>query len=118
MADYIETQGKNGTVVRIEVERGGKQTAGFGRSSGEGDATTEATRDSYAQMLGVIQACAGGVVDTLQAMDPTPAAASIDFGIRFDVQAGAMVAKSIGESQFKVSVSWKQPEPEKDDDDD
>ena len=44
--------------------------------------------------------------------------ASIDFAIKVDATAGAMIAKSMNDAQFKVSLSWQKETPETDSDDD
>jgi hypothetical protein len=59
-------------------------------------------------MLTTVRACANGVIDTLQNLDATPSAASVVFAVRVDGEAGAMIAKSMNEAQFKISLSWKQ----------
>ena len=116
MTDYIETQTKNGFIVLIEVSEDGKGAAGFGRPAASRDVSSETAKDAYNQTLATIRACANGVIDTLQGLEAQPSNASIEFGIKIDAKAGAMVAKSLGEGQFKVALSWKQPEPEKDQD--
>jgi hypothetical protein len=67
-------------------------------------------------MLNTVRICANGVIQTLQNLDTLPSAASIDFAIKIDAEAGAMIAKSLGDAHFKVSLSWKQVEPEAKDD--
>jgi hypothetical protein len=111
MTDYVETKTKDGATIRIEVDSGGKVGTGFGRTAA-GDATTETASQSYAQVLDTIRACANGVIDTVQNLDAAPSAASIDFAIKIDAEAGALVAKHPGEAHFKISLSWKQAEPE------
>jgi hypothetical protein len=112
MIDYIETQAKDGTPIRIEVESTQKAGTGFGRQSSSADVSGDFAQDAYNQVLSTIRACANGVIDTLQNLDASPSAASIDFAIKIDAEAGAMVAKSMGDAQIKVSLSWKQVEPE------
>lgn len=115
MADYIETQTQDGTTLRIEVEPGTKTTAGFGgRAAPATDVSTEATRHAYEQMLTAIRACANGLVDTLQKLDASPNDASLNFSLRVDEQAGAMIAKTLGEGQFKISLNWKQIDQDED----
>ncbi len=111
MTDYIETKATDGTTIRIEVESTGKTGAGFARPSAAAAVTGEATKDAYDQVLATIRACANGVVETLQNLETAPSAASINFAIKIDAEAGAMVAKSGNEAQFKVALSWKQVEP-------
>jgi hypothetical protein len=47
-------------------------------------------------------------------MAALPSSASIDFSIKIHPEAGAMIAKSRDEGQFRVALSWKQPDSEKD----
>lgn len=115
MADYIETQTKDGAILRIEVESTSKIAAGFSRQTSPANVSHEGVKDAYDQTLNTIRACANGVLETLQGLDSLPSAASIDFAIKVDAEAGAMIAKSLGDAHFKVSLSWKQVEPEQKD---
>lgn len=110
MTDYIETKTKDGTLLRIEVESLHKTGAGFTRAAVSADEAGEAAQDAYKRILDTIRACANGVVDTMGELDAPPSAASIDFAIKIDAEAVAMVAKSAADAQFKVSLSWKQAE--------
>lgn len=112
MTDYIETQTTDGGVVRIEVAADTKSGAGFGRQESSGDVSSEAAKAAYSQTLETIRTYATGVIQTIRDLETQPSAASIDFSIKIDSKAGAMIAKSLGEGQFKVSLSWRQAEPE------
>jgi hypothetical protein len=113
MADYIETKTKSGATIRIEVESG-RLGAGFGHQSSTKVDSGAAGTSVYDQTLETIRACANDVIDTLQNLEAPPSAASIDFAIKIDGEAGAMIAKSGADAQFKVSLSWKQVEPGQD----
>ena len=111
MADYIETKTRDGATIRIEVESTTKTAPGFGgRPAAPTDVSTEAAADIFDQTLTTIRACANGVVETWQNLEATPSAASIDFSIKVDADAGVMVARSREDAQFKISLSWKQVE--------
>jgi hypothetical protein len=112
MIEYIETRTADGTPIRIEVESAAKSGAGFARQTAPTDVSTEGTKGAYDQVLATIRACANGVVDTLQNLSAAPNAASIDFAIKINAEAGAVIAKSMADSHFKVSLTWKQVEPE------
>jgi hypothetical protein len=111
MADFIEMKTKSGATVRIEVtsERPG---AGFGHQSSTRAGAGAGGTSAYDQTLEIIRACANDLIDTLQNLEAPPSAASIDFAIKIDGEAGAMIAKSGADAQFKVSLSWKQVEPD------
>ena len=114
MAHYIETFTKDGTSIRIEVDTDAKLGGvGFARQTPSDDVSNEATKDAYNQTLKTIRGCADGVIDTIQSLEALPSTASIDFAIKIDPEAGAMIAKSGADAQFRVSLSWKQAEPDK-----
>lgn len=112
MVEYIETQTKEGATLKIEVESASKVAAGFTRSTSPANVSHEGVKDAYDQTLQTVRLCANGMIATLQGLDTLPSAASVDFAIKIDAEAGAMIAKSLGDAHFKVSVSWKQVEPE------
>ncbi len=113
MAEYIETQTKDGATLKIEVESISKMAAGFTRSTSPANVSHDGVKDAYDQTLQTVRICANGMIETLKGLDTLPSSASIDFAIKIDADAGAMVAKSLGDAHFKVSLSWKQVEDEK-----
>ncbi|GAB4424578.1 MAG: hypothetical protein Kow0031_03640 [Anaerolineae bacterium] len=117
MTHYIETKTKNGSVLKIEVEDTSKPSTGFARATQPTNVSTEAAQSAYNDLLQAIEACAAGVVDTIQNMSATPSAASVDFAVKIDGEVGVMIARSREDAQFRVSLSWKQPEPDKPDGD-
>ena len=108
MTHYIESQAKDGSEIRIEVEDNSKSGVGFSHRSSQADVSNDDSKDVYDQTLNTIRACADGIIDTIQALETLPSAASIDFAIKIDSEAGAMIAKSRDEAQFRISLSWKQ----------
>lgn len=113
MIHYIETQTMDGAILRIEVEATSRAGVGFTRQPSPADVSSEVVKDVYDQTLNTIRNWANGVLDTLQHMETLPSAATVDFAIKIDADAGAIIAKSRDEGQFRVSLSWKQPEPER-----
>jgi hypothetical protein len=112
MTEYIETQTKDGAIIKIEVETVSKVAAGFSRPASPANVSHEGVKDAYDQTLQIVRVCANGMLETMQGLDTLPSTASIDFAIKIDAEAGAMIAKSLGDAHFKVSLSWKQVEPE------
>ena len=109
MIHYIETQAKDGSMIRIEVEDTSKTGVGFTPKQDRAtDVSGETAKDAFNQSLKTISACANGVIDTIQTLDTLPSSASVEFAIKVDAEAGALVAKSRDDAQFRVSLSWKQ----------
>lgn len=116
MAYYIETQTKDGATLKIEVESTARTSAGFSHQATPANISHEAVGDAYDQTLQTVRACANGVIETIQGLNIQPNAATVDFAIKIDGEAGALVAKSLSDAHFKVSLSWKQVPPESKDD--
>lgn len=115
MIHYIETKTTDGATMRIEVADTSRPTPGFTRSATSPTNVSGADNaDAFDQLLQTIRGCANGVVDTLQTMAQTPSAASVDFSVKVDAEAGALVSKTRDEGQFKISLSWKQAEESSD----
>ncbi|MCB0208570.1 MAG: hypothetical protein KDJ52_04555 [Anaerolineae bacterium] len=112
MVHYIETLIKDGQSIRIEVDEASRSGAGFARQSPSSDISSDATKDAYSQVLDTVRGCANGVIDVLQSLEAQPQSASVDFAIKVDAEAGAMIAKSRESGQFRISLSWKQPDPD------
>ena len=102
MTHYIETVTKDGSSVRIEVEDTSKPAPGFSRSTSPTDLSSETAKEAYSQFLNAMRDCAAGLIDTVQSLDSLPGTASIDFAVKIDAEAGAMIAKSRDEGQFRV----------------
>jgi len=109
MIHYIETRTKDGATLRIEVVDSSRTTPGFTHSATSPTNISGAvTANTFDQLLQTIQGCANGVVDSLQNMAQMPSNATVDFSIKVDAEAGALVSKSRDEGQFKIALSWKQ----------
>ena len=113
MTHYIETKTKSGGVIRIEVEDTSKPSPGFTRSVPPTNVSGEAAESAYNDLLQTIEGCAAGVVDSLKNLETPPSSASLDFAVKVNGEVGVMIAKSRDDAQFRVSLSWKQPEAEK-----
>ena len=69
MVEYIETQTKDGTTIKIEVEAASKVAAGFTRPASPANVSHEGVKDAYDQTLQTVRICANGMIETLQGLD-------------------------------------------------
>ena len=108
MSHYIESiVGDNGNIL-IEVEEAGGGV-GFGARPAKGQ---EKPHNAFNLALNTIQLTASSVVETLNTLDEKPSIARVDFAIKFDAEAGVMLAKSNSDAQLRVSLSWNTTPPE------
>jgi hypothetical protein len=103
MAEYLETvAGKYGRIL-VEVGTHAKG-AGFAKLTAE---EASKTADSaFALAMETVRVTAGSVLDTLNELPERPDDVQVEFGIRFDAAAGAMLAHG-PDAQLKISLTWK-----------
>jgi hypothetical protein len=110
-SNYIESiVGDDGQIL-IEV-REATSTVGFGAQPTE--KSKEKARNAFNQALHTIQLAASGVLETLNTLPEKPDTAKVDFAIKFDAEARAMIAHSSNDAQLRVSLSWTTTKPKAD----
>jgi len=106
MADFIESKvGKDGKIL-IEVKSTGG-TVGFGATKTK---EQEAHIDNaFNHALNTIRMAADSVLETLETLDERkPDHVKIDFAIKIDDHAGAMLARAdSSDAQLRVSLGWR-----------
>lgn len=106
MAEFIESKaGKDGKIL-VEVKNVGG-AVGFGAAkSKEQEAHID---NAFNHALNTIRLAADSVLETLETLDDRkPDHVKIDFAIKIDGQAGAMLARAdSGDAQLRVSLGWQ-----------
>jgi len=111
MRDYIESRVGNEGKILIEISNG-KGAVGFGSHQSEEE--KEKVDNAFNQALNTIRLAANGVLETLNTLPEKPDHVKIDFAIKIDDDAQAMLAKaSSSDAQLKVSLAWRTPPPVK-----
>lgn len=111
MVDYIESKaGKDGKIL-IEVTDN-RSKVGFGQA--ESAQPKPPVDDAFNQAMEAIQLTARSVLETLETLEKKPDHVKIDFAIKIDPLAGAMLAKAnSSDVQLKVSLGWENTPPAK-----
>lgn len=68
-----------------------------------------ATKSAQAlgQAMGTIQALANRTTETLAKLPNPPSSFELEFGLKMDAEAGALVSKSAEEGNLRVKLMWK-----------
>jgi len=90
--------------VRFDIDDLDIPRAGPERIGRKGEALVAELDESLEHALASVRPAAQTVLDTFRAMGPD--ALSIEFGIRLDVSAGAVIAKAGVEAHFTVKLNW------------
>ncbi|MFF0445151.1 CU044_2847 family protein [Streptomyces sp. NPDC004609] len=100
-------------LIRFRTEDGGEAVVeiaddepGVVSVSRVGDAIAEAT-GSLEAGLDRVRAVARTTLDRLVAMPEPPEEVTVEFGVRFNAKAGAVIAHTEAEGHLKVSMVWR-----------
>ena len=116
MADYIESLVGDEGKILIEVS-GNRGGVGFGAQKDKEGGEPDQLENAFNHALSTIQLAAGSVLETLNTLKERPSSARLDFAIKIDPEAGAMIATGDSKSQLRVSLTWNTT-PDDDGDDD
>jgi hypothetical protein len=96
----VQFELEDGTPVFLEIEdHEGRQRI----SRGEGAIEKAETR--FADAIGRVKPAAEAVLNAFRELN-TPQEIALEFGIKFNAQAGAIIASVDSEATFKVSLKW------------
>lgn len=88
--------------IRVEFARG----PGVQQVALTGPEALERSARALDDAMGVIRSMADRVRQTIVAMPKRPSGIEISFGIKFDAQAGAVIAKAGVEASINVMFHW------------
>lgn len=100
-------------LTRFELAEGGSvvvevdEPPGFTRVSGRQSRILHATGESFEQALRQVRDAANSALHQFQAMSRRPDEVKLTFGVKLDVEAGAVIARTGVEGNFQVSLTWK-----------
>jgi hypothetical protein len=77
--------------------------------TGGGDIITKA-EDAFEKAMSTIQTCAEGFVSHISVFPShmRPQEVALEFGVTFKSEVGAIVAKTSGDANLKVTLTWKE----------
>lgn len=105
MKRLVEYRLENGGNVLIEVEETEleKGRAPVSRKLG----VPEEAAKEFEQALDDIKSVAETIVQKLKDLSSQPDNVGVEFGIKMNAQAGAFIASTAVEANFKITLSWK-----------
>jgi hypothetical protein len=108
MSDIIHTSGSTEeSIILFEMSsQGSLRTGGF-------NSMELATRSAQglSQAMGAIQTLANRTAETINQLPQKPSECELEFGIKIDAEAGAVVSKASGEGNLRVKLIWRSSSP-------
>jgi hypothetical protein len=113
MAILVNTEELDGRALTIQVEVDDPEEAGGwgGTREGRAQRVLESTRDVFGDGLDLAGACAARTVKSIEqtAEEIRPNEFEVQLAIKFDAEAGAVLAKVAAGAQMQVTMRWKRP---------
>jgi hypothetical protein len=104
-------QGGGSVVVEVDDDRVRPATAKDGPKRGLGgrDVITQAG-SSFEAAIERIQPAAAALVEKLRTLVDAPDEIDVEFGVQLSADVGAIVARTGGEANFKITLRWRRDE--------
>lgn len=107
MKSLVEYSAGDGSVVLVEVD---DEEPGFVRASGADQLAGRAAK-TLRDALDVVGPTAQALIEKIESLPRRPAEAVVEFGIRLNGRAGAVIASTEAQGHFKVRLTWRDPAP-------
>jgi hypothetical protein len=104
MKRLIEFDSADGTTVVVEMDE--PEGEGMVRASRPGE-IAEKARQTFEEAVARIKPAANAIVTQLRDLATAPDEIDVEFGIKLSVKAGAIIASTDAEANFKVAMRWK-----------
>jgi hypothetical protein len=104
MTDLVQFELEDGSSVLIETESVSGQPVTRGGRAAEMISKADET---FEQALGRMGPTATAILKKFRETAEQPDEIEIEFGVKISAEAGAIVAKTSGEANFRIAVRWK-----------
>jgi hypothetical protein len=101
----LEVPLDSGDAITVEID---DTEAGIVRAARPGEVVATATK-SFEAALERLRPMAQSLVDKLGNLSERPEEIGVEFGMKLSVDAGAVIARSSAEANFKVTLQWRRP---------
>lgn len=108
MKRLVEFPLEGGSTVVVEVDES-PRSGGTVRSLRAGE-LTEKAKESFETALEKIRPSATAIITKLRELTERPDEIGVEFGIKLSAEAGAFIASTGTEANFKVTLTWKRKE--------
>ncbi len=108
MKRLIEFSLEDGGSIMVEAD---ESALGGGRVRGaRAGEITERAKETFETALEKIKPAAATIIAKLRNLGEAPDEIGLEFGIKLSAEAGAFVASTGAEANFKVTLTWKRNE--------
>jgi hypothetical protein len=109
MKELVEFDLEGGQVIYAEVDLADSEV-GVARATRRSDQVLRSTRESLESAMDVIQPAAEAVMRKIREIPIKPDEVTVEFGVKLSLAAGAIIASTSTEGNFKIAVTWRSDE--------
>ena len=102
MKELVSFELATGEAIIVEID---DRDPGFERAARDGEIAKAATRLESA--LDVVRPTADAIAHRLRALSVPADEIRVDFGVRLNARAGAVIASTEGQGHFQVTLTWR-----------
>ena len=96
---------QDGGFILVEVE-GQEQSGPTMRGLAPADVTEKAT-ETFESALGKVRPAVEAMITSLRGLSQSPDSVGVEFGLKLNASAGAVIASGAVEANFRVTLTWK-----------
>ncbi len=96
---------EDGSSIVVEVDE--EPPAGAVRAS-RSDEVVDRAQETFEAALSMVRPAAEVLVARLRDLSDQPSEVSVEFGVKLSAEAGAIIAETGAEANFRVTLSWTQ----------
>src|SRR5205823_6372910 len=104
MTDLVEFSLGDGDTVVVEIDEPVGER-GLSRAARRGDGLVVESGKRFDQVTRVVRPAAEVVLSALR--DLSPSMVVVEFGVKMSFSAGAVIAASSGDANFKITCTWQ-----------
>ena len=106
MSQFAQFPLKNGGVLVVEVDASPSSAGRVMRGTVSEDALAQAG-DTFESALEKVRGAAEAILHQLCSLAQPPDEVAVEFGVKMSAESGAIIAKALGEANFKINLTWK-----------
>jgi len=107
MKQWIEFPLEDGGSVTVEVDV--PERVGMVRA-GRGEEVPQRAQQTFESALDKVRPAAQAIIQKLRALHDPPDEIGVEFGLKMNAEAGAVIAAAGVEANYKVTLKWKREE--------
>src|SRR5262249_8540167 len=108
MAELAQFPLSGGGVLVVETD----SSDGRRVMRGARPAARPTAAESFEAALAKVRYAAEGILRQLTSLAQPPDEVAVEFGVKMNVETGAIIAKSSAEANFKINLTWKKAAPD------